>query len=169
MKRGFAEDCVCIFGGSGEPGKTLQRTMPSWRAKVQCGGSGWLADGILAQLVSPNRRCATAISTRSVCPDSARPPNLNPIEPPWYGPVCPVVWEGRRREAFPYPDPRRILRGRSRFSRDLRDGSAVSNLLRSEPISSSRRPCRTSRNINTINSTMVSATTPNKPNTSASS
>jgi hypothetical protein len=23
---------------------------------------------------------------------------LNPIELPWYGPVCPVVWEGRRRE-----------------------------------------------------------------------
>jgi RNA-directed DNA polymerase len=27
-----------------------------------------------------------------------------PIEPPWYGPVCPVVWEGWRREASPYPD-----------------------------------------------------------------
>ena len=26
------------------------------------------------------------------------------IEPPWYGPVCPVVWEGRSREAPPYPD-----------------------------------------------------------------
>jgi hypothetical protein len=21
-----------------------------------------------------------------------------------YGPVCPVVWEGEGREAFPYPD-----------------------------------------------------------------
>jgi hypothetical protein len=31
---------------------------------------------------------------------------LNPIEPPWYGPVCPVVWEGRSREAPPYPDQR---------------------------------------------------------------
>jgi hypothetical protein len=29
---------------------------------------------------------------------------LNPVEPPWYGPVCPVVWEGRRREVLPYPD-----------------------------------------------------------------
>jgi hypothetical protein len=29
---------------------------------------------------------------------------LNPIEPPWYGPVCPVVWEGRCRKAPPYPD-----------------------------------------------------------------
>jgi hypothetical protein len=34
---------------------------------------------------------------------------LNSIEPPWYGPVCPVVWEGWRREASPYPDHRRIL------------------------------------------------------------
>ena len=29
---------------------------------------------------------------------------LNLTEPPWYGPVCPVVWEGRSREAPPYPD-----------------------------------------------------------------
>ncbi len=29
---------------------------------------------------------------------------LNPVEPPRYGPVCQVVWEGRRREASPYPD-----------------------------------------------------------------
>ena len=33
---------------------------------------------------------------------------LNPIEPPWYGPVCPVVWEGRRREVSPYSDQRRF-------------------------------------------------------------
>ena len=26
------------------------------------------------------------------------------VEPPWYGPVCPVVWEGRHREMPPYPD-----------------------------------------------------------------
>jgi hypothetical protein len=32
-------------------------------------------------------------------------PKLNPIEPPWYGPVCPVVWEGWHREVSPYPDP----------------------------------------------------------------
>ena len=31
-------------------------------------------------------------------------PKLNPIEPPWYGPVCPVVWEGWHREVSPYPD-----------------------------------------------------------------
>ena len=31
-------------------------------------------------------------------------PKLNPVEPPWYGPVCPVVGEGWHREASPYPD-----------------------------------------------------------------
>ncbi len=25
------------------------------------------------------------------------------VEPPWYGPVCPVVWEGWSREAPPIP------------------------------------------------------------------
>ena len=30
---------------------------------------------------------------------------FNPVEPPWYGPVCPVVWEGWHREVSPYPDP----------------------------------------------------------------
>ena len=25
------------------------------------------------------------------------------IEPPWYGPVCQVVWEGQERELLPVP------------------------------------------------------------------
>jgi hypothetical protein len=29
----------------------------------------------------------------------------NLVEPPWYGPVRPVVWEGWSRKAPPYPDP----------------------------------------------------------------
>jgi hypothetical protein len=36
------------------------------------------------------------------------PPKFNPVEPPWYGPVCPVVWEGRHREVSPYPDQSRL-------------------------------------------------------------
>ena len=36
--------------------------------------------------------------------DRMSPSTLNPVEPPWYGPVCPVVWEGRHREVPPYPD-----------------------------------------------------------------
>ncbi len=43
-------------------------------------------------------------STLLVFPESMCLCQLNSIEPPWYGPVCPVVWEGRRRETPPYPD-----------------------------------------------------------------
>src|SRR5207248_1117007 len=50
-----------------------------------------------------NRACATRISTASVFPDSMLLLKPNPIEPPWYGPVRPVVWEGRRREVSPIP------------------------------------------------------------------
>jgi hypothetical protein len=47
---------------------------------------------------------ARPTSTHSVCPDSMSLPQLNPVEPPWYGPVCPVVGEGWHREVSPYPD-----------------------------------------------------------------
>jgi len=43
-------------------------------------------------------------STLLVSPESSCLCRLNSIEPPWYGPVCPVVWEGWRRETSPYPD-----------------------------------------------------------------
>ena len=42
-----------------------------------------------------NRPCGTTFPTNSDFPDSMFPTKLNPVEPPWYGPVCPVVWEGR--------------------------------------------------------------------------
>lgn len=51
-----------------------------------------------------NRPYATSTSSLSVSLVSMSLPKRNLIEPPWYGPVCPVVWEGRRREASPYPD-----------------------------------------------------------------
>jgi hypothetical protein len=38
-------------------------------------------------------------------------PKLNPVEPPWYGPVCPVVWEGWYREVSPYPDQQPLRNG----------------------------------------------------------
>jgi len=65
-------------------------------------------------------------------------PRLNPVEPPWYGPVCPVVGEGWHREVPPYPDLRRISDGRramgmvrSRPNCDIgRAGSGVRYLIR---------------------------------------
>jgi hypothetical protein len=54
--------------------------------------------------------------TQSPATGASHRRSLNPIEPPWYGPVCPVVWEGRSREAPPYPHqpPLSDLRDRAR-------------------------------------------------------
>ncbi|MER9484168.1 reverse transcriptase domain-containing protein [Mesorhizobium sp. M0494] len=60
--------------------------------------------GACQDTLRSNKPCATITSSPSVSLGSMSLPKLNPIEPPWYGPVCPVVWEGRRREASPYPD-----------------------------------------------------------------
>jgi putative hydrolase of the HAD superfamily len=49
-------------------------------------------------------------------------PWLNPIEPPWYGPVRPVVWEGRNREAPPDPHQRPLW--------DTKPGLAGAEFLR---------------------------------------
>ena len=54
-----------------------------------------------------NRRCETRTSTRSAFLAWLLPRRHNPIEPPWYGPVCPVVWERRSRKAPSYPDQSR--------------------------------------------------------------
>ncbi|WP_354101963.1 group II intron maturase-specific domain-containing protein [Bradyrhizobium sp. RT5a] len=47
-------------------------------------------------------------STPLVSPESSCLCRVNPIEPPWYGPVCPVVWEGWRRGTSPYSDQSRF-------------------------------------------------------------
>src|SRR5271168_1612307 len=91
-------------------------TAAPWRAEVPRGGCRRLADWVLAHVRTPGG------PTGPVQPVFRRPQSspplfllkLNPIEPPWYGPVCPVVWEGRRREASPYPDLRRYLAARRR-------------------------------------------------------
>jgi hypothetical protein len=49
-------------------------------------------------------RAAVAASLCGLTSVSRYDPWYNSVEPPWYGPVCPVVWEGWRREASPYPD-----------------------------------------------------------------
>ena len=57
-------------------------------AGVQPQGSGETADSSLAK-GKPKARCLLT---------------FNPSEPPWYGPICLVVWEGKAREGLPYPE-----------------------------------------------------------------
>src|SRR5208337_3254187 len=89
--------------------KPLRGVTPSRRSKVCRSGRSWFTNRALAYVRTfrrSNKPYATSISSRSVFPESMRLPKPNSIEPPRYGPVCPVVWEGRRREAPPYPDRR---------------------------------------------------------------
>jgi len=91
-----------------------QRGLPKFHAAVAAARR--LVSGACPDIRPSNRRCATRISTVSVFPASTFLPTLNPIEPPWYGPVCPVVWEGWRREVSPYPDLRRLSADNARVS-----------------------------------------------------
>jgi len=45
-------------------------------------------------------------------------PKLNPIEPPWYGPVCPVVVGGVAPRGVPYPDQSADSSPGTRFATD---------------------------------------------------
>jgi hypothetical protein len=56
------------------------------------------------------------------------PPKPNSVEPPWYGPVCPVVWEGWHREVSPYPDLGRNLAVARRLL-DRQDSSTSTGYL----------------------------------------
>src|SRR6266481_3253061 len=106
-KRGPAEDYARIFGGNGRTGPIASKNC----AVVACQSSMQQSppvrrrgSGACPDTRRSNKPCATTISTHSVSPDSMSLPRLNPVEPPWYGPVCPVVGEGWHREVPPYPD-----------------------------------------------------------------
>ena len=96
-----------IFGGSGGLVKIASRNCAA--AASRSSGRRSRPDRRRASGACPGTRrfntpCATTSSTPSAFPDSMSPPTLNLIEPPWYGSVCPVVWEGWHREVSPYPD-----------------------------------------------------------------
>ena len=79
-----------------------RRGVSQFRAAVAAG----FTDGFLAYVRDTQRskqRCATTTSNfplglpRLLCSGSS----LNPIEPPWYASVCPVVWEGNGATRVP--------------------------------------------------------------------
>jgi hypothetical protein len=106
-KRGSAEDCVPIFGNGGRTGPNRFKELRSRGVpKFNAGGRRRLTDGILAYVRTPGGQHALRkhSSTYSICPDPMSLLTLSPMEPPWYRPVCAVVWEGWHREVSPYPD-----------------------------------------------------------------
>src|SRR6202045_2785400 len=90
-----------------ERAQSLQRTTPSWRAKVQCSGRRRFTDGVLAHVRTPGGPTSPAQPlfplTRSP-PTPCLCPSLTRSNRRGTRPVCPVVGEGGDREAPPYPD-----------------------------------------------------------------
>ena len=105
---------ACMFRHRGSLGKVkipewaslrpplCRRGVPQFRAAIAAGSPTglWRMSGHPAV----QHALRNHFFDPSAFPNSMSPPTLNLIEPPWYGPVCPVVWEGWHREVFPYPD-----------------------------------------------------------------
>ena len=103
----LTEDCVRICGDSGTTVTNASRSSAagdSQRTKPPSPLARRRRTGAWPDMWWSSRPYATTISTRSASPDSTPLLRPNSVEPPWYGPVCPVVWEGRHREMPPYPD-----------------------------------------------------------------
>jgi hypothetical protein len=102
-KRGSADDYGCIFGGSGRMDQIASKNSAAAASPSSTQRSPQARrrdSGVCQDTRRSNRPCGTTPSTPSVCPASMSPPKHNSVEPPWYGPVCPVVWELRRASAL---------------------------------------------------------------------
>jgi retron-type reverse transcriptase len=87
--------------------KPLPGAAPPRRQQVPGGSGGGFTDRVLAHVRTRDGPVGSAqplLRRSRIAPSPHRALTLNLVEPPWYGPVCPVVWEGRRRKASPYPD-----------------------------------------------------------------
>ena len=101
--------------------KPLRGVTPSWRSKVPGGGRRWFTNRALAHVrtsggpASPTQRLfRVARSSPNLCARQS----LTRSNRRGTGPVCPVVWEGWRREASPYPDLGREAPLQGRFEKD---------------------------------------------------
>ena len=91
----------------GERAQPLQRTAPSWRISVQSSGCRRFADGVLAHVRTsggPSGPAQPSLRFTGSAPTLRSVSGLTRSNRRGTWPVCPVVWEGRRREVPPYPD-----------------------------------------------------------------
>ena len=120
---GYAEDCARTCGDSGTTAPNASgnsAAADSQRSKRPSPLARRRRAGAWPDTWRSSRPYATTISTRSASPDSTPLLRLNPDEPPWYGPVCPVVWEGWHREVPPYPDQPRLCKAPHRRGNSTR-------------------------------------------------
>src|SRR5580704_19693638 len=91
----------------GERAQPLHRTAPSWRISVQSSGCRRFADGVLAHVRTsggPSGPAQPSLRFTRSAPTLRSVSGLTRSNRRGTWPVCPVVWEGRRREVPPYPD-----------------------------------------------------------------
>ena len=89
------------------PAKPLRGVTPSRRSKVPGGGRSWFTNRALAHVRTPGGPTSPTQQLFRVArssPNLCTRPSLTRSNRRGTGPVCPVVWEGWRREASPYPD-----------------------------------------------------------------
>ena len=87
--------------------KPLRGVMPSRHSKVPGGGRSWFTNRALAHVRTPGGPTSPTQQLFRVArtsPNLCARPSLTRSNRRGTGPVCPVVWEGWRREASPYPD-----------------------------------------------------------------
>ena len=98
--------CVSLAAMANQA-KPLRGVTPSRRSKVPSGGRGWFTNRVMAHVRTPG---GPTSPTQRLFRDARSSPNLCALPSltrsnrRGTGPVCPVVWEGWRREASPYPD-----------------------------------------------------------------
>ena len=87
--------------------KPLRGVAPSRHSKVPGGGRSWFTNRALAHVRTPGgptSRTQQLFRVARTSPNLCARPSLTRSNRRGTGPVCPVVWEGWRREASPYPD-----------------------------------------------------------------
>src|ERR1700727_3857088 len=91
---------------------------PSRQSKFPGGGRSWFTNRALAHVRTPGgptSRTQQLFRVARTSPNLCARPSLTRSNRRGTGPVCPVVWEGGRREASPYPDHAQIADIRRRL------------------------------------------------------
>ena len=78
----------------GEGADSIRQLTAIGCASYASGSGRWLPDWLVGDVATTrlsSKRCPMPISTHSAFPECQLLRTLNSSEPPWYGPVCPVV------------------------------------------------------------------------------
>ena len=127
--------------------KPLRGVAPSRHSKVPGGGRSWFTNRALAHVRTPGGPTSPTQQLFRVArssPNLCARPSLTRSNRRGTGPVCPVVWEGWRREASPYPDQWRNPFSESPLSRASRSFTGPTSKV---PLGRTRRFAKPSADV----------------------